>query len=72
MENTTNNGNGNERSTKESYKKQSELGAKVAERKNTAFDYKQRNAFLTIHAPNQAAKHVDLVLKNRKDNQQRK
>jgi hypothetical protein len=48
---------GNEHSAKDvrSYKEKSELGAKVAERKNTAFDYKQRNAFLTTHAPNQAA-----------------
>ena len=64
----------NDRSAKDtrSRKEQSELGVRAARLKNNAFDYKQRSTFLTTHAPNQAAKHVDLVLKNRKDNQQRK
>lgn len=55
-----------------SRKEQSELGAEAAARLNTVADYRRTNQFINKHAPAAAGKHLDLVLKNRKDNQQRK
>jgi hypothetical protein len=57
---------------KKSYTKLSTKDADYANRLNDIQDYKQINTFLNNQAPAAAAKHMDLVLKNRKDNQHRK
>jgi hypothetical protein len=58
--------------TPKSYKAQSILDEDTIEAMNTLADYRAANKFLTQHAPAAVNKHVDLVRKNRKDNQQRK
>jgi hypothetical protein len=49
-----------------------DAGKRHAKELNTKADYRAASVFLTKVAPQAAAKHLDLALKNRKDNQQRK
>jgi hypothetical protein len=57
---------------KKTYTQISTKNKAIAHHLNTVADYRRTNQFINDHAPVAASKHMDLVLKNRKDNQQRK